>query len=39
VIDTSEFKLNAKYGMAMKRLENNPQICTAAIFISEKEDI
>jgi hypothetical protein len=33
-----ELKLNAKYGMAMKRLENNPQICTAAIFISEKED-
>jgi hypothetical protein len=34
-----ELKLNAKYGMAMKRLENNPQICTAAIFISEKKDI
>jgi hypothetical protein len=36
-LSSGELQLNAKYGMAM--LINIPQICTAAIFISEKKDI
>jgi hypothetical protein len=31
-----ELKLNAKYGMAMKWLENNPQICTAASLLEHQ---